>query len=75
MLEEVLRFFDDTHDPEHPDTLEAVHNLAISYAAGGRRDEALEMREKVLTLRRKVLCLRTGQSAIVLSDSGPLHRL
>ena len=41
--------------PEHPDTLRAMNNLAISYSDAGRRDEALKLREEVLTLRRKVL--------------------
>jgi tetratricopeptide (TPR) repeat protein len=41
--------------PEHPDTLKAINNLAISYAAAGRNDEALKLREEVLPLRRKVL--------------------
>jgi tetratricopeptide (TPR) repeat protein len=41
--------------PEHPDTLKAMHNLAISYDDAGRRDEALKLREEVLALRRKVL--------------------
>jgi len=54
LLEEVLRFFDDTHDPEHPDTLKAMHSLANSYDTVARRDEALEMREEVLALHRKV---------------------
>ena len=30
-------------------------NLAISYSALGRHDEALEMREKTLEFRRRVL--------------------
>ena len=40
--------------PEHPDTLSAMNNLAISYAEAGRRDEALKLREQVLALSRKV---------------------
>jgi len=40
--------------PEHPDTLNAMHNLANSYAQTARRDEALKLREEVLALRRKV---------------------
>ena len=32
-----------------------MHNLAISYYAAGRRDEALKLREEVLALSRKVL--------------------
>jgi tetratricopeptide (TPR) repeat protein len=40
--------------PEHPETLGAMGNLAISYFAAGRRGEALKLREEVLTLSRKV---------------------
>jgi thioredoxin-like negative regulator of GroEL len=40
--------------PEHPETLSAMHNLALSYAQAGRRDEALKLWEQVLAQRRKV---------------------
>jgi serine/threonine protein kinase len=40
--------------PEHPDTLNGMHNVAISYAAVGNRDEALKLMEAVLPLRIKV---------------------
>ncbi len=40
---------------ENPDTLQAMHNLALFYTGTGRAAEALELREKVLPLRRKVL--------------------
>jgi serine/threonine protein kinase len=40
--------------PEHPDTLGALHKLAIFYDDAGRRDEALKLREEVLRLRRQV---------------------
>jgi hypothetical protein len=41
--------------PEHRDTIESMSWLAVSYAAAGRQNEALTLREEVLTLRRKVL--------------------
>ena len=41
--------------PEHPDTLGTMNNVAHSYFAAGRWDEALKLREEVLVLRRKVL--------------------
>jgi len=44
-----------TSGPEHPDTLDAMHNLASSYAEVKRHDEALKLGEQVLALRRKVL--------------------
>jgi tetratricopeptide (TPR) repeat protein len=40
--------------PEHPDTLRAMLNLAISYDEAGRREEALKLREEALPLSRKV---------------------
>ena len=40
--------------PEHPDTLNAMNDLANSYSDAGRRDEALKLREKVLPLYLKV---------------------
>jgi len=41
--------------PEHPDTLQALANLADAYYDAGRWDEALELREQVLRLLRKTL--------------------
>jgi serine/threonine protein kinase/tetratricopeptide (TPR) repeat protein len=41
--------------PDHPDTLTAAHNLAISYSEQGRLDEALELNEQTLAARRRVL--------------------
>ena len=41
--------------PVHRDTLSALGGLANSYAAAGRQDEALKLREELLALRRKVL--------------------
>ncbi len=38
---------------EHVMTLAAMHNLALSYAAAGRWDEAIKLQEEVLLLRRK----------------------
>ena len=43
-----------TFGPEHPNTLRAMHNLAVSYDAAGRLDEALKLQEEVLPLMRKV---------------------
>lgn len=55
-LQEQVRDYDlATSGPEHPDTLVAINNLALSYRAAGRRDEALELQEEVLTLTRKLL--------------------
>jgi len=35
-------------DPEHPDTLMAMNNLAIGYQDAGRKDEALKLFESAL---------------------------
>ena len=55
LMEEVLTLRRKVLGPEHPETLEAMSNLANSYGEAGRRDEALKLREEVLTLSRKVL--------------------
>jgi tetratricopeptide (TPR) repeat protein len=41
--------------PDHPDTLTTMHDLASSYQALGRYDEALKLREETLALRRAKL--------------------
>jgi serine/threonine protein kinase len=43
-----------TSSPEHPDTLNAMHNLAAHYSTAGRLEDALKTQEEVLALRRKV---------------------
>ncbi|MCX6874737.1 MAG: serine/threonine-protein kinase, partial [Verrucomicrobia bacterium] len=55
LQEQVRDYCLKTHGPEHPDTLRAMNNLALSYADAGRRDEALKLFEEVRALRRKVL--------------------
>jgi hypothetical protein len=40
---------------EHPNTLGAMNNLAISYSHVGRRQEAMELREKVLEASQRTL--------------------
>ena len=41
--------------PEHPDTLTAMANLAVTYSKQGKYDEAEELKLKVLDLSQKVL--------------------
>ncbi|MFE6247303.1 tetratricopeptide repeat protein [Streptomyces niveus] len=41
--------------PDHPDTLGARHNLAISYSDAGRTQDALELRERVLADHQRLL--------------------
>jgi tetratricopeptide (TPR) repeat protein len=38
--------------PDHPDTLNSVHNVAFSYAALGRHADALRLREETLARRQ-----------------------
>jgi hypothetical protein len=40
---------------DHPDTLDAAHNLAYSYATLGRHDESLKLRESTLVKRKRLL--------------------
>lgn len=40
---------------EHPNTLLAMNNLAVSYGKVGRKQEAIELREKVLEARQRTL--------------------
>ncbi|HXJ58398.1 MAG TPA: tetratricopeptide repeat protein, partial [Verrucomicrobiae bacterium] len=53
LREEVLTLRRKVSGPEHPETLSAMQNLAISYDAN-RWDEALKLREELLPLSRKV---------------------
>jgi eukaryotic-like serine/threonine-protein kinase len=55
LQENVRDYYLTASGPEHPDTLLAIHNLAISYDYFGRREEAIKLEEQVLALRRKVL--------------------
>ena len=41
--------------PEHPDTLTARHNLALSYGQAGRTTDAIALQETVLTDRERLL--------------------
>ncbi|MET8807207.1 tetratricopeptide repeat protein [Streptomyces sp. NPDC004546] len=45
----------ETHGPDHPDTLSARSNLAVSYRDAGRTQEALELSERVLADRERLL--------------------
>jgi serine/threonine protein kinase len=55
LQEKARNFLLSSAGPNHPDTLLAMHKLALSYATAGRLTEALKLREEVLGLRRKVL--------------------
>ncbi|MGW1670647.1 tetratricopeptide repeat protein [Streptomyces sp. NPDC002324] len=45
----------DIHGPNHPDTLSARNNLAVSYSHAGRLQDALNLRERVLADRERIL--------------------
>jgi len=55
-LEEAARALYTRHlGPDHPDTLQSMHNLANSYGALGRHTDALKLREETLALRKAKL--------------------
>ena len=41
--------------PDHPDTLNSRHNLAIAYQAAGRTEEAISLHEQTLAAHERVL--------------------
>ncbi|MGY5120991.1 tetratricopeptide repeat protein, partial [Streptomyces sp. 900105755] len=53
--ERTARRSSDIHGPDHPDTLDARSNLAVSYRDAGRVQEALDLRERVLADRERIL--------------------
>ncbi|WP_167738839.1 tetratricopeptide repeat protein, partial [Streptomyces ossamyceticus] len=53
--ERTARHSNDIHGPDHPDTLIARHNLAVSYSDAGRVQDALNLCERVLADRERTL--------------------
>ncbi|MDX2689429.1 tetratricopeptide repeat protein [Streptomyces scabiei] len=53
--QETLRYSQDLHGPEHPETLTACQHLAVSYHADGSIEQALNLSEHVLADRERVL--------------------
>ncbi|MFJ7044158.1 tetratricopeptide repeat protein [Streptomyces sp. NPDC101112] len=53
--ERIARHSNDIHGPDHPDTLTARNNLAISYSHPGRAQDALNLRERVLADYERIL--------------------
>ncbi len=53
--ERTARHSNDIHGPDHPDTLSARNNLAVSYGDAGRVQDALNLRERVLADRERIL--------------------
>jgi tetratricopeptide (TPR) repeat protein len=53
--EPLLRLRKSKLGPDHPDTIQSMHNLAVFYAEAGRRKEALKLSEEVLQLSKSKL--------------------
>jgi len=53
--EKTARHSNDIHGPDHPGTLTARNNLAVSYGDAGRVEEALNLGERVLADRERIL--------------------
>ncbi|MFM9746080.1 tetratricopeptide repeat protein, partial [Streptomyces brasiliscabiei] len=53
--ERVLADYERILGQDHPDTLRARHNLAISYSAAGRVQDALDLTERVLADYERIL--------------------
>ncbi|MGY5088025.1 tetratricopeptide repeat protein, partial [Streptomyces sp. 900105755] len=53
--ERTARQSNEIHGPDHSDTLIARSNLANSYSAAGRTQDALNLRERVLADRERIL--------------------
>ncbi|WP_437040184.1 tetratricopeptide repeat protein [Streptomyces sp. enrichment culture] len=53
--ETTLQLSSSIHGPDHPDTLMARHNLAVSYHDAGRVQDALDLRERVLADYERIL--------------------
>jgi serine/threonine protein kinase/tetratricopeptide (TPR) repeat protein len=54
LQEKVRDYYLAASGPEHPATLAAMNNLALSYGLAGRREEAIKLGEQVLAFSRKV---------------------
>jgi len=54
VLSNALNYYLATLGREHPTTIQAMHNLAISVHASGQLDKALQLQEEELALSRKV---------------------
>ncbi|KAH8818953.1 hypothetical protein DL96DRAFT_1471249, partial [Flagelloscypha sp. PMI_526] len=54
LSEQVLKDSRRTLGSEHPDTLQSMRNLAVTYSALGRHVAALELQEEVLEISKRV---------------------
>jgi eukaryotic-like serine/threonine-protein kinase len=56
--------------PEHPDTLDSMHNLAITYAAEQKYAEAETLHGQALESRRRVLGPRHARTTDTMESWG-----
>ena len=54
--------------PNHPDTLDAMHNLALTYSDQGRFNEAEELQEQVMMTSSRVLGLEHSSTLTSISN-------
>jgi tetratricopeptide (TPR) repeat protein len=60
--------------PDHPDTVTALHNLALTHASAGRLDEALELNQRALEARERAFGPDHPDVAHSLEAIGGVHR-
>ena len=53
---------------EHPDTLRSINNLAVTYSAEGKYEEAGELQLKALDLHKKVLGPEHPDTLIIMGN-------
>ncbi|MFO1484721.1 MAG: serine/threonine-protein kinase [Verrucomicrobiaceae bacterium] len=68
LLEEALPLCRQVLGPEHPLTLKAMADLAISCEDAGRKEETLQWREELLRLRRKALGLLHPDTLLAMNN-------
>jgi serine/threonine protein kinase len=54
-FEAARKLYTEHRGPDHPDTLQSMNHLAISYAAAGRTREALELHEEAIQVQKAKL--------------------
>ncbi|MCP9958087.1 FxSxx-COOH system tetratricopeptide repeat protein [Streptomyces sudanensis] len=79
--ETVLRLSSEIYEPNHPDTLTARGNLAVSYSDAGQVQKALDLRERVLADCERILgadhpytLTARGNLAVSYSDAGQVQK-
>ncbi|MCF7675752.1 MAG: tetratricopeptide repeat protein, partial [Akkermansiaceae bacterium] len=70
---EALRLCPEVFGPEHPKTLMAMTNLAISLGAAGRLAEAIELQQQALAIKRRVLPPKHPELVLALKHMAQLY--